>query len=63
MEKKKDEKLFPVEELKESNNVSEGIFRGTMVSEGWMNGKMVTEKQFTDAVNRFRKRPIGGDNK
>jgi hypothetical protein len=56
----KKEALSPVETLAETNGLLSWETAGLMKAAGWAQGKQVSEKQFQQALTKFRNRPQGG---
>lgn len=45
---------YEVGDLRERKKVSRPVFAGVCIAENWRPGKIVTEKEFDDAVARFK---------
>lgn len=59
---KKGPEIFPVEDLAGKAGIKQWELAGIRRYLGWPDGKQVSEKDFSDAVERFRNRPQGGGN-
>ena len=52
--------LMSIEELKQKLGVPDAVFEGTKAANGWKNGRQVTEKEFQEACEAFRRAPVDG---
>lgn len=59
---KKGPEIYPVEKLAGKAGMKAWELAGIRRYLGWPDGKQVSEKDFSEAVKRFRNRPQGGGN-
>ena len=52
--------LMSIEGLKQKLGVSDSVFEGTKAANGWKSGRQVTEKEFQEACEAFRRAPVDG---
>lgn len=58
--KKEKEDLLPIEEWAKRHKLPAWEAASLMAAAGWAKGKQVSEKQFSEALMKFRNRPQGG---
>lgn len=49
-----------IEDLKNEKMTPDAVFEGTKAANGWKTGKEVTEKDYDEAIEEFKKAPIDG---
>lgn len=54
-----EQKLYPIETLKEKTGTKEALHRGVCAANGWTAGKMLTEAAYSQAIEAYKKKPIG----